>query len=152
MPFPSLVHFFGSPKSLKKPLKKHAFSYPDFVIVKKMMLMTDNHSSSHLSSWLAAWVRARARPSLQHRRDSVSTALLSQPKYIEEFVKKSSEKKRLIFRRGHSQDQKSVSGEKEETEFVGHRVSSKCSKTGRNWPQIRVFLVAFKMENWLNFG
>jgi hypothetical protein len=117
------------------------------------MLMTDNHpSSSHLSSWLPAWARARARPSLQHRRDSVSTALLSQPKYIEEFVKKSSEKKRLIFRRGHSQDQKSVSGEKEETEFVGHRVSSKCSKTGRNWPQIRVFLVAFKMENWLNFG
>ena len=54
-------------------------------------------ASGSVLGWLAAWVRASARPSLQHRGDSVSTALLSQPKYIEEFVKKSSGKKGSFF-------------------------------------------------------
>ena len=127
----------------------------------RMMLMTDNHpSSSHLSScvrlcaWLAGCLGESARAPFPPTQAGLSFDGSSFTTKIHRGIReeKQRRKKRLIFRRGHSQDQKSVSGEKEETEFVGHRVSSKCSKTGRNWPQIRVFLVAFKMENWLNFG
>jgi len=121
--------------------------------LKKMMLMTDNQSFIVSSQQLAGCLGESARAPFPPTQAGLSFDGSSFTTKIHRGIREEKQRnKRLIFRRGHSQDQKSVSGEKEETEFVGHRVSSKCSKTGRNWPQIRVFLVAFKMENWLNFG